>query len=226
VEMVPPGSRVADIGTDRALLPRWLLSSGRAIHCIASERDPERLARALGPRERHPFRDRLVLRCGDGLSVLTPADRVDVLVVAGLGARATCRILGHALLGGLGIRRLVLQPQTAPASVRRWLWDHGFGIVEERLIEEGPRFYPIMAAEPGASGPGGGPLLSPEDLLEVGPCLVRSGAPAVERFWRGELLRNEEILALGAAGRGREEAMRRRDLSRRILRTLGLSEHC
>ncbi len=218
--MVPPGSRVADIGTDQALLPRWLLSSGRATHCIASERDPARLARAGVARERHPLRHRLELRHGDGLSVLEPTDAVDVLVVAGLGARATCRILGRSNLGRLGIRRLLLQPQTAPASVRRWLLDRGFGIVEERLIEDGGRFYPIIAAEPGVRVPVEGPVLCEEDLLEVGPCLLRSGAPEVGRFWQEELRRNEEILALGAAGLGRAEAMRRRDLSRRILTAL------
>ena len=35
--MVPHGSRVADIGTDHALLPRMLLSGGRAAHCIARD---------------------------------------------------------------------------------------------------------------------------------------------------------------------------------------------
>jgi len=224
--MVPPGSRVADIGTDQALLPRWLLSCGRALHCIASERDPGRLARARGLRDRHPLRDRLELRSGDGASVLAPEDRVDVLIVAGLGARATCRILARADLERLGIRRLLLQPQTAPAFVRHFVLERGFGIVEERLIEDAGRFYPILAAEPGARAPGGRSSLSPDDLLEVGPCLLGSGSPALERFWRQELRRNEEILALETSGRGRAAAQRRRDLSRRILEALNRLPPC
>ncbi len=219
--MVPPGSRVADIGTDQALLPRWLLSSDRASFCVASERDARRLDRARGFPAGHPLAGRLDLRSGDGLEVLEPSDRVDVVVVAGLGAEATCRILGRARLAHLGVRRLVLQPQTDPARVRRWLLDHGFRIVDERLVEEGGRFFPVIAAEPGpeteaeAAGP-----LSREDLLELGPCLLRSGDPAVARYWQGELQRMERILCSATSGRGRSEALSRRDLARRILATL------
>ena len=46
--MVPRDSRVADIGTDHAILPRRLLSSGRAAHCIASDVKADCLKDARG----------------------------------------------------------------------------------------------------------------------------------------------------------------------------------
>jgi len=144
--LIPPGSRVADVGADGALLPRALLASGRATFCLAIDSSPAaaRAARAatrgLGPR--------LVVREGDGFGALEARDRIDVVVLAGLGARTILRILAHPRRAALGLHRLVLQPQTEPARVRRWLAENGFAVVDERRARERGRSYLVLAARP------------------------------------------------------------------------------
>jgi tRNA (adenine22-N1)-methyltransferase len=145
---------------------------------------------------------------------------VDVLVVAGLGGQAVARILDHPILRTLALRRLVLQPQTDPVIVRAWLVEHGFRHAEERLVLDRGRFYALIAAEPGRERLAH-PSLSAQDLLAAGPCLVASGDPLVSLFWTRWLERHERILARAAPGAARDEAIRQRDLARRVLTALG-----
>jgi tRNA (adenine22-N1)-methyltransferase len=217
--MVPPGSRVADIGTDHGILPRLLLESGRAVHCIASDRSPVALAGIQPAATRDAAAHRLELRHGDGLSVLEADDGVDVIVLTGLGARTIVRILERARPAALC--RLVLEPRSEPARLRRWLRRNGFRIVEERLVVERRRFYTLITAEPaGDESAFDHPTLAPRDVDEVGPCLVRSGDPLVRSYWERRLAEQEHLLRLARGGAGRVAARSRRDLARRVLAAL------
>jgi tRNA (adenine22-N1)-methyltransferase len=217
--LVPQGSRVADIGAGSGLLARWLLASGRVSACIATERDPvalyalERLAARLPALEP---------RSGDGLLALRPADDVDTVVLAGLGARSLLCILDRGRSAAPGLRRLVLQPQTEAGAVRRWLRRQGLVIVAERLVIERGRYYLALAAEarPGQAPHVTPPGLSEEDLLEAGPALIASRHPVVRRFWSDELARQEDILRRARGGPGRARAAGRRALARRVLAVL------
>lgn len=217
--MVPPGSAVADIGTDHGLLPRRLLESGRAIRCIATEPLAGRLAKVRGFPPGDPRHGALTLRVGDGLTVLAPADGVDVVVVAGLGGQAIVAILDHPIRRSLALRRLVLQPQTDPVVVRAWLVEHGFRHAEERLVLDRGRFYVLIAAEPGRERLSH-PRLARADLREAGPLLVRTRDPLVTLFWTRWLERHERILARARPGAARDEAVRQRDLALRVLEAL------
>jgi tRNA (adenine22-N1)-methyltransferase len=204
--MVPQGSRVADIGTDHALFPHHLLGSGRASHCIASD------VRSGWPEGVSPS-DRLELRAGSGLRVLKPEDRIDVVVITGMGGRSIRRILDDGYRRELGIRLAVVQPQKEEAAVRRWLAENRFPIIAERMVLDRRRYYVILAAElVSADGWHEHPLLDLDDLVEAGPLLVRSGDPNVRGYW---LKVRREHRAIGRA-----EASARLTLAERILRAL------
>ena len=221
--MVPRGSVVADIGTDHGLLPHRLLASGRAVRCIASEPHASRLSKVRRFEPGEPREGTLSLRVGDGLTVLEPEDGVDVVVIAGLGGAAIARILDQPVRRELALRRLVLQPQTDPVVVRAWLVAHGFRHVEERIVLDRRRFYVLIAAEPGNERLTH-PALAAEDLLEAGPRLVRSKDTLVVLFWTRWLERHERILSRAHRGSARDEAVRQRDLARRVLAALPASD--
>ena len=77
-ELVPSGSRVADVGTGHARLPVWLLAHRRAEACVATDSDAAAVERARGALPEHGA---LELRLGREL----PGDLgvEDVAVVAG-----------------------------------------------------------------------------------------------------------------------------------------------
>lgn len=180
---VSGGARVADVGADHGLLALRLIRSDRAVHCIVSDRDPRALSRARRRLSRVPP-GRVDLRLGDGFSVLRLEDRVDTVVLAGLGARSIIRILDDDRLERLGVLRLVLQPQSEPALLRRWLVDHRLAIVGEQVARERGRFYEVIAAEVGAAATElSHPRLDRDCLLEAGPCLVRARDPQALAMW-------------------------------------------
>jgi tRNA (adenine22-N1)-methyltransferase len=219
--LVSPGSRVADIGTDHGLLPRLLLATGRASHCIATEQRGHGMQRARWLAGQEHLALRLELREGFGLRVLLAADRLDVVVLSGLGARTILRILEDGRDTVPRIGRLVIQPQSEQALVRRWLFEHGHAIVDERIALDRGRFYVAMAAEPGAEP--GYEDLSPaerEMIEEAGPCLLRSADPLVRDYWERTLHAQQRILRRTGRGSGKDEAERRLQLARGVLAVL------
>ena len=197
------GSRVADIGTDHGLLPLWLARTGRAAFCLATERTDTLLGRVTRPPADATWGGRLAYRAGDGLAALRREDAVDTIVISGLGARTTLRILTGTRAASLAPRRLILQPRTDRALVRRWLSVHGWNPVSERLTEERGRFHVTIGAERGRDAlTYRHPTLDRSDLLVAGPRLVRSRQAGLSRYWRAQRNRLAGIARHGATGAG------------------------
>ncbi len=143
-EAIPVGSRVADIGSDHGRLPRLLIRSGRAAWCIATEYRAGPTRRLRAGITACPEADRIEIRQGDGLDPLRPEDRIEVLVLSGMGGPKMLSILDPARLQALGVEWLVLQPQSGRVGLRAGLEQRGWNISAERLVRDRSRFYTIM----------------------------------------------------------------------------------
>ena len=76
------------------------------------------------------------------------AGEVGTIVLAGVSAQTTWEILEQApWVSAAGGPRLVLVPATRHSELRRWLWEHGFALVEDRPVQAAGRWYAVMAAE-------------------------------------------------------------------------------
>jgi tRNA (adenine22-N1)-methyltransferase len=215
---IPEGTRVADIGTDHGRLPLSLAASGRAAYCLATEKSPALLARVLRADAGTPWADRIVYRAGDGLAAILPEDEIDTVVLAGLGGRTIVRLLDDGSAGRLVLRRLVLQPRSEVASVRRWLSEHGWRPVSERLIETRRRFHLTIAAEPGDDAEVyRHPTLGREDLFAAGPLLVRAAGAELALLLRAEKDRLEAILSRPGSGPAKTRARFELDRTLRLI---------
>lgn len=136
----------ADIGTDHAYLPRYLLKSGICQRMIAADVSEGALSNARATLTRSRLLDRAVLTLADGLDAL---DRLCGCVsVTGMGGDTMASLLrrGAHRLGGAV---LVLSAHTELPLVRRAVSDVGYHFVREELCRAAGRFYVCWRAEPG-----------------------------------------------------------------------------
>lgn len=191
---VPAGGAVADIGTDHAYLPAWLVLRGRCERAIATDVSAAILEGAVRTVASYGLSDRIDLRVGDGLSAIDPGETSSI-VVAGVGGLTMTSILSKGIAVARVQRRLVLQPMTHAESVRRWAAGNGMGIVGEDLAREGDRFYQVICLDPSvqSTGPPRGPALDDDIALELGPLLLREGHALLAPMIRG-LLRECDVV--------------------------------
>ena len=146
-QMVRAGVAVADIGTDHAYLPVYLLQTGRCPRAVACDIGEGPASAARRTIAKAGLTDRIDVRVGDGLSVLTPGEVQDI-VIAGMGGETIVSVLSAApwLQDNAADYRLILQPMSKTVELRHWLLQNGFSVDEERLIEDGRHLYIAMRA--------------------------------------------------------------------------------
>ena len=93
--LVRPGLPVADIGCDHGKLTAALACSGLYPKVIGSDLRPDPLDKARRTVEAAGCQDRVELRLGDGLSVLS-AGEVGTIVIAGVSAQTAWQMLEAA----------------------------------------------------------------------------------------------------------------------------------
>ena len=146
-DSVRRGSVAADVGTDHAHLPIALCLSDVCPRVIASDVRDGPIASARLNIERYGLSDRITVVKTDGLRGIEQYAPDDILI-SGMGGELIVRILSDASFVKAKGKRLVLQPQTHPEEVRRYLLMNGFSIVCERLaLDDGDRLYQVIVAE-------------------------------------------------------------------------------
>ena len=88
--LVPKCSVVADIGTDHAYVPIYLVENGIADFVIASDVVEGPAMRAIENIKRHNLSDKIDVRIGNGLEKVKQAD---VIIIAGMGGKLICDII-------------------------------------------------------------------------------------------------------------------------------------
>ncbi|MBX5464836.1 MAG: SAM-dependent methyltransferase [Clostridia bacterium] len=196
---VPPERVVADVGTDHALLPVYLVSTGIAPRAIAVELRRGPLDQALRNVQSFGLAGQVELRQGDGLEALAPGE-AEVGVIAGLGGDRIVEILEARPEVRASIPCWVLQPMSHAGGLRRWLVSHGYRLADEELVAEGGHVYEVIRAEPGREPP------QEALIMEIGPRLWERREPLLAPLLRRRLEEVEARLARPAAaaqaGRG------------------------
>lgn len=239
---VPAGSRLADIGSDHALLPVYLLQQGVIGYAVAGELNDGPLQAA-----QRQIRDAgagalIEARKGDGLVVISPGE-VDAVTIAGMGGSLIVRILDDGGSRLDGVKRLVLQPNVAEEQVRRWLAGNGWLLTREQCLEEDDKIYVILTADRAAQAPTqalaqgaegargsaagdglyapvtlGSGLAVPEDwVYRFGPYLLQQPGEAFFRKWMQEARKLEEVCRQLAQSSAEPSRVKQEELQRDIL---------
>src|SRR5690554_2583760 len=108
-DLVQPGSRLADIGSDHALLPVFLVQQGIIESAIAGEINEGPFLAANKQVQQANLQHKISIRHGDGLSVLDNHE-VDTIVIAGMGGSTMVSILQEGIHRLSSVKRLIMQP--------------------------------------------------------------------------------------------------------------------
>ena len=145
-EYVRQGAVFADIGTDHAHLPIFLLENGRIETAVAADIAKGPLSRAEENAKKHNLHEKITFRLTDGLSGLSDLSITDI-AICGMGGELISQILDSAPFVKNKEIRLILQPMSKQDRLRRYLAKNGFSIVSETLSRASGRVYSCICAE-------------------------------------------------------------------------------
>ena len=147
-ELVPQDAFFADIGTDHAYLPTWLLLNGVIRHAIAADINQGPLERACDTAAKYSVETQMDFRLCDGLTGIREGE-ANVIAIAGMGGDTIAHILAQAPWTKNPDVSLLLQPMTSQPDLRQWLSLNGYRIENERIAREGEKRYTIMHVRAG-----------------------------------------------------------------------------
>lgn len=200
----------ADIGTDHAYLPIYLVQENRIERCIACDvhRGPYEAAKKTVAK--YKMADKIEVRLGDGLKSLKPGE-VEASAIAGMGGMTIVEILSGRPEVTARLSSLVLQPQNAAREVRCWLQEHGWAVVEETLVLEDGRLYEILLARQGMTV-----QMQEEILYDIGPCLWQKRHPLLKQHIENLRDKTMRVLLGMQSSRTAAESERYRQIKRKL----------
>ncbi len=211
---VPNGARIADIGSDHAYLPCYLAKHQKIESAIAGEVVEGPYQSAVRNVKAEGLTEMIEVRMGDGLEVIHPGE-VDCITIAGMGGTLIANILEDGKEKLSTVNRLILQPNISAISIRKWLLENGWELINEEIVEEDGKIYEILVAEKGDPKR---PYDNTIDIqLLMGPFLLKKQDEVFKKKWLLELKNWQRInKQLEQAAQKPETIPKRRELEYKI----------
>lgn len=184
--LITPGHRLADIGTDHGYIPIYLCQKNVIPSAIAMDIGKGPLQQATAHIGQQGLSDRIETRLSDGLAALQPGE-ADTILIAGMGGGLVMKILSEGAHALTGEEELILQPQSEIAQVRQYLRAHGIQIVEEEMILEDGKYYPMMKVMQGKAPEGAEDSVAEQVEDAFGPILLQKKHPVLQEWLEREL---------------------------------------
>ncbi|MBO5374513.1 MAG: SAM-dependent methyltransferase [Clostridia bacterium] len=143
-QFVRDGAVVADIGTDHAYIPIYLMLNGIAKHAIASDINEGPIARARENISQYKLEKSITTCVTNGLDGIPSYQPTDILI-CGMGGELIAQILDSCDYIKNPKIKLILQPMTSIYELRSYL-TKGFCISEEAIVCEDGKYYQIICA--------------------------------------------------------------------------------
>lgn len=194
-DKVPECTIVSDIGTDHAYIPVYLIKNGVCNKAIAVDVKQGPLLAASENIKHFKLEKAIDTRLGNGLEPVQIAE-IDVIVIAGIGGILMKDILEKQMDKAIAAKTLVLQPMNAIEILREWLYENGFYIYDEELVNEGEKIYNVLNVKWTGKK-------EQHDEIDyyIGPILVEKKDPLLKKLLNKKSMQAEGILnGLGSAG--------------------------
>ena len=139
------GASFADIGTDHAYLPIFLLQNGKIERAYASDINVGPIENANENLRKYGLDGNVVTRVANGLDGIESFMPTDI-AICGMGGELIIKILESAPYVRQKHVRLILQPMTHVELVREYL-QNGFYTVAENIVCEDGKIYQVLCLQ-------------------------------------------------------------------------------
>jgi len=188
-------SVVADVGTDHAYLPIYLLKTGVARYAVATDVREGPLVHARDNIDFYNVKDSVSIYRTDGLEGIE-AHAPDDIMICGMGGELILRIVTECEYSKKEGVRLLLQPQSSFAEMRNGLAEAGYSAVDESLVRDGHMIYQVALFE----YTGNISILTPAEAL-LGPKNIEKGGELFNEYASIHLRKlRRKIASKGGAG--------------------------
>lgn len=143
--LVRRNTKFADIGTDHAYLPAFLIQNGIIDNAIAADLRKGPLENARETAEAYNLTEKIELRLSDGLDNFTECE-VNEIAVAGMGGLLIAQFVERTKWLKNKDIHLILQPMTHAEELRETLYNNGFIIDKEIATTDKGKLYIVISA--------------------------------------------------------------------------------
>lgn len=144
-DLVRSGTRFADVGTDHAYLPAFLLMRSKIEYAVCSDLRKGPLKNAEETVNKYGVADKVDLRLSDGLDAYKQGE-VNEIAIAGMGGLLISEFIERTEWLKTPDIHLILQPMTHAEDLRKTLYKNGFYIDKEVVAKDGDKLYIIISA--------------------------------------------------------------------------------
>ena len=197
-DLVTAHYKLADIGTDHAYIPIYLTQQKKITEAVALDVNEGPLQRAEEHIRENGLEAEIETRLSNGFQALQPGE-VQSAVIAGMGGGLVIRILTEGEEVVRKLEECILQPQSEIEKVRAFLLEKGYEFLEEDMVREDGKYYPMMKVRPPMADTAG------EDTevkcwdtvqLKYGKLLLEKQHPVLREYLEREI----RILAVTISG--------------------------
>lgn len=143
--------KMCDVGCDHAYLPIYLLKKGKIKKAYACDVREGPLKAAEKNIALNGLRNEIKTVLSDGLKEVKN-EEIDCITVCGMGGILISKILSEAEECAKKAGRLILQPMSEAEHLRKYLFDNGFTIYDEKIAREDERYYSIICVKSAKKG--------------------------------------------------------------------------
>ncbi|OPJ59444.1 tRNA (adenine(22)-N(1))-methyltransferase [Clostridium oryzae] len=187
-DMVDKCDIVADIGTDHAYIPIYLIKNGICSKAIASDINQGPIEKARNNLKREGLQSKIECRIGGGLSTIK-VNEVQAAIIAGMGGNLITDIVEEGTDVIKTMDYCIVQPMQHSDVLRKYLFENGFEILEEDLCKDEGKYYEMMKIKWGS-----GPKYLEDIYYEISPKLIEIKHPMLKEYIEYKIAKNNSII--------------------------------
>ena len=187
--LVPLEASVIDIGCDHALLDIYLYQNKKVKKIIASDVNENALNNAKENIKKNKLTDYIETRLGNGLDTLYEEDKIDTIIISGMGAHTVVGILKNNQNKLVNIDTIIIQSNTKLSFLRKEVTKLNYKIYDEDIVLDNNKIYTIIKFTKGKKKYN-------QKELYFGPILLEKNSKLFQKYNKIELEKLNMFLKL------------------------------